>query len=150
MTDVLSPEQRRFNMSRIRSRDTQPERVVRSLLHRMGLRFRLQRRDLPGRPDIVLTRHRLAVMVHGCFWHMHGCRYGRVVPKTRTEFWQAKRSANVERDRRNVRALRRAGWRVLVVWECSMRDTDKLAMRLARAVKSPRLASDAHARGCSA
>ena len=118
MTDVHTPAQRSFNMSRIRAKDTRPELVVRSLVHQMGYRFRLHRKDLPGKPDLVLPGHRKVIFVHGCFWHMHRCRYGRVTPKTNAEFWQQKRMGNVERDRRNVRELRRAGWSVLVVWEC--------------------------------
>lgn len=128
---MLTPEQRSRNMRAIKGRDTTPELTVRRLLHAMGYRFRLQRRDLPGRPDIVLPRHRVAVFVHGCFWHRHRCRYGCVEPATRPEFWRAKFAANVARDRRAVRALRRAGWRVLVVWECQTRDMERLRKRLA-------------------
>lgn len=130
MADVLSPEQRRRNMSRIRGRDTEPERVVRSMLHRMGYRFRLHRRDLPGRPDIVLPRLWSVIFVHGCFWHRHpGCRY-TTTPKTRAEFWQKKFDENVERDRRNVAALRKAGWQVLCLWECEIRDLEALEHQL--------------------
>lgn len=130
MGDVLSPEQRRRNMSRIRGRDTGPERIVRSMLHRMGYRFRLHRRDLPGRPDIVLPRLRSVIFVHGCFWHRHkGCRYA-TTPKTRAEFWQKKFKENVERDRRNVVALREDDWRVLCVWECETRDPEALKSQL--------------------
>ena len=124
MTDVHTPQQRSFNMSRIRDRDTKPELIVRSLVHRMGFRFRLHRKDLPGKPDIVLPRHHKVILVHGCFWHLHRCRYGRVVPKTNAEFWQAKRTGNVQRDRRNLKALRDAGWKTLVVWECWTRDVE--------------------------
>ncbi len=122
MTDVHSKQQRSFNMSRIRGKDTKPELIVRSLVHQMGFRFRLHRKDLPGKPDIVLPRHQKVIFVHGCFWHMHRCRYGRVVPKTNAEFWQKKRCSNVERDRRNQRSLRQSGWHVLVIWECWTRD----------------------------
>ncbi|MEZ6061895.1 MAG: very short patch repair endonuclease [Planctomycetaceae bacterium] len=113
-----SPQQRSFNMSRIRDRDTRPEMIVRSLVHRMGYRFRLHRKDLPGKPDLVLPRHRKVIFVHGCFWHRHRCRYGRVAPKSNAAFWQEKRNGNVLRDRRNIRSLRRDGWQVLVIWEC--------------------------------
>jgi DNA mismatch endonuclease (patch repair protein) len=131
MADVHSAEQRSYNMSRIRDRDTKPEMIVRSLVHQMGFRFRLHRKDLPGKPDIVLPGHKKIIFVHGCFWHMHRCRYGRVVPKTNTEFWLAKRTGNVERDRRNLRQLKAAGWQVLVVWECWTRDPEhKLIPRL--------------------
>ena len=130
MTDVLTKKQRSYNMSQIRGRDTRPEMAVRSLVHRMGYRFRLHARDLPGKPDIVLPRHEKIIFVHGCYWHMHRCRYGRVVPATNTEFWQNKRTANVTRDRKNLRKLRRDGWSVLVVWECWLRDPHKLVDRL--------------------
>lgn len=122
MADVHSRETRSYNMSRIRSRDTKPELLVRSLVHRLGYRFRLHVSDLPGKPDIVLPRHEKVILVHGCYWHMHRCRYGRVVPKTNTEFWQQKRQGNVDRDRRNLRELRRLGWQTLVLWECWTRD----------------------------
>lgn len=117
-------------MQAIRARDTRPEKIVRSLLHRMGYRFRLHRPDLPGKPDIVLPRHRMVILVHGCYWHMHTCRWGRVVPKTNTTFWQSKRHQNVERDRRHVIALEKLDWEVVIVWECETRDSVKLANRL--------------------
>ncbi|MGI6100030.1 MAG: DNA mismatch endonuclease Vsr [Lentisphaerae bacterium] len=121
--DIWSPEKRSEVMARIRSRDTKPELVVRSLLHRCGVRFSLRRRDLPGKPDIVLPKYKTVIFVHGCFWHRHaGCRLASE-PKSRQEFWQAKFEANVARDRRNQRALKEAGWRVIVLWECEvMRD----------------------------
>ncbi|MGB6247869.1 MAG: DNA mismatch endonuclease Vsr [Terriglobales bacterium] len=128
--DVHTPKQRSFNMSRIRGKDTSPEMKVRHLLHSLGYRYRLHVRDLPGCPDIVMPRHRVLIFVHGCFWHMHKCRFGRVVPKTNTEFWQTKRSGNTERDRRNARQLRKDGWAVLTVWECETRNQEKLKIRL--------------------
>ena len=130
MTDVLTPSQRRKCMSSIRSANTKPELMVRSMVHRMGYRYALHRKDLPGHPDLVLMRHRKIIFVHGCFWHMHQCRYGRVKPATNADFWEAKRQGNVDRDKRNLRKLRKAGWKVLVVWECQTRDFDKLAERL--------------------
>src|SRR6267154_2436616 len=130
MVDVLTPQQRSFNMSRIRNRDTRPEMIVRSIVHRLGYRYRLHKSDLPGKPDVVLVRHRKIIDVHGCFFHMHGCRYGRVVPATNAKFWKAKRLSNVERDRRNLTALRRAGWRVMIVWECETRKLPKLSKRI--------------------
>src|ERR1051325_6792485 len=126
MADVLTPTQRSFNMSRIRSRNTRPERVVRSLVHRMGYRYRLHKKDLPGTPDLVLVRHRKIIDVHGCFFHMHDCKYGRVVPATNAEFWKKKRLSNVARDRATLSALRREKWRVLTVWECETRDLKSL------------------------
>ncbi len=126
MTDVHTPAQRSFNMSRIRNRNTRPEMVVRSLAHRMGYRYRLHRKDLPGRPDLVFPSRRKIIFVHGCFFHMHDCRYGRVTPKQNAGFWQAKRLSNVERDRRNLTALERDGWKVLEVWECQTREPELL------------------------
>ncbi|HMG76104.1 MAG TPA: DNA mismatch endonuclease Vsr [Pyrinomonadaceae bacterium] len=130
MADVLTPQQRSFNMSRIRNRDTRPELVVRSIVHRLGYRYRLHKKDLPGKPDLVLVRHRKIIDVHGCFFHMHKCRYGSVVPATNAKFWRTKRLSNVERDRRNLRALRRDGWRVMIVWECETRDLPALSKRI--------------------
>lgn len=124
MTDVHSPQQRSFNMSRIRGGNTKPERIVRSLVHQLGYRFRLHRRDLPGTPDLVLPAHRRIIFVHGCFWHLHRCRYGRVVPATNAEFWAKKRADTAARDRRNLRQLKQQGWQILVVWECWTRDIE--------------------------
>ena len=118
------------NMAAIRGKDTAPELAVRRILHAMGLRFRLHRKDLPGRPDIVLPKHRTVVFVHGCFWHRHaGCRY-TTTPRTRQEFWQSKFAANVERDSRNRTDLQQLGWRVIVVWECELRQPSDLKERL--------------------
>lgn len=127
--DRLSRKHRSWNMSRIRGRDTKPEVTVRSLLHRMGFRFRLHAKELPGRPDIVLPRYRTAVLVHGCFWHRHpGCQFA-YQPKSRTVFWTKKFEENVARDRKTRAALGQAGWHVIVVWECELRDMDVLAER---------------------
>lgn len=130
MVDVHDKQQRSYNMSQIRCKNTRPEMIVRSLVHRMGYRYALHRRDLPGNPDLVLVRHGKIIFVHGCFWHMHRCRYGRVTPKTNKKFWQTKRQGNVERDQRNLRRLRKAGWKVLTVWECQTRNLNKLAKKL--------------------
>lgn len=132
MADVLTPEQRSFNMSQIRNRDTRPEMVVRSIVHRLGYRYGLHKRSLPGKPDLVLVRHRKIINVHGCFFHMHSCKYGSVVPATNATFWKTKRLSNVERDQRNLKALRRDGWRVMVVWECETREPDRLAKRITK------------------
>jgi len=104
-------------MAAIKSKDTQPELIVRRRLHAAGFRYRLHRKDLPGRPDIVLPKHHLAIFVHGCFWHKHNCRYFQW-PRTREAFWREKILANVERDLRDHRELRALGWRVVVIWEC--------------------------------
>ncbi|MCA2992530.1 DNA mismatch endonuclease Vsr [Gemmatimonas sp.] len=108
-------------MAAIKRRDTQPEMRLRRALHATGFRFRLDRRDLPGSPDIVLPKYRTAIFVHGCFWHRHNCRFFKW-PKTRAEFWREKLNGNVERDRRTMRSLRRLGWQVLVIWECELRE----------------------------
>ena len=121
MADVMSKAARRRVMQAVKGRDTKPELVVRSLVHRMGYRFRLHRRDLPGTPDLVFPRLKAVIFVHGCFWHRHSCVNGRRVPETRRHFWLTKFAGNRQRDQRNVARLRRAGWRVLVVWECQLR-----------------------------
>jgi DNA mismatch endonuclease (patch repair protein) len=141
MTDVHTPEQRSFNMSRIRGQDTKPEMFVRSMVHSMGYRFRLHRRDLPGKPDMVFPRLRKVIFVHGCFWHMHDCRYGTVVPQTNSEFWQKKRSSNAERDIRNIKAIEDAGWQALVVWECQTRTPNDLYETIIRFLDDQRLAN---------
>lgn len=121
MADRITKEHRSWNMSRIRSGDTKPERLVRSLLHRAGYRFRIRVNALPGRPDIVLPKYRTAIFVHGCFWHRHAeCRYA-YTPKSRTNFWEEKFKATVERDRKKTDELRSVGWRVIVVWECELK-----------------------------
>lgn len=134
MTDVLTPEQRRLNMSRIRGRDTKPEMLIRHGLHALGLRYRLHDRRLPGCPDLVFARHRAVVFVHGCFWHAHGCALSKL-PATRREFWREKLRNNSARDRRAVEALRAAGWRVLVVWECAIRGQQDSLPQLLRCAK---------------
>lgn len=121
MADVVDSRTRSRMMSRIRGTNTRPERKVRSYLHGQGFRFRLHRKDLPGKPDIVLPRYRLVLFVHGCFWHRHpGCPLA-TMPATNGDKWLAKFEANVVRDRRNVEALLALGWRVLILWECGLR-----------------------------
>ena len=118
--DSFNSAHRSWNMSRIKSRDTSPELKVRSILHRMGYRFRLHRKDLPGKPDIVLPKYRAVIFVHGCFWHRHfDCKYA-YTPKSNIEFWEKKFSKNIERDLRNKRLLQEQGWSVIVVWECQV------------------------------
>lgn len=130
MVDVHTPEQRSRNMAAIRYKNTKPEIVVRGLLCEMGIRYRLHRKDLPGKPDIVMPRRRTAIFVHGCFFHMHKCRYGRVVPATNAEFWRTKRTGNATRDKRNTRQLRKLGWSVFTVWECQTKEPDRLKNHL--------------------
>lgn len=124
MADIVDSATRSRMMSGIRGRDTKPEVLVRSLLHRQGFRFRLQVRTLPGRPDIVLPRYRAVIFVHGCFWHGHDCHLFRL-PATRTEFWRSKIENNRNRDRRVREELLAADWRVAVVWECALRGAGK-------------------------
>ncbi|HVA50079.1 MAG TPA: DNA mismatch endonuclease Vsr [Pirellulales bacterium] len=128
--DMLTGAQRSALMGRVRGKDTKPELALRRLLHRMGYRFRLHRRDLPGSPDLVLPRFKLAIFVHGCFWHRHPrCRLA-TTPATNSAFWLEKFRTNRKRDRRNQRQLAAAGWRVLVVWQCELAQVDKLKERL--------------------
>lgn len=127
MTDIVSTAKRSQMMSGIKAKDSQPEMLVRRLLFSAGYRFRLHRRDLPGTPDIVLPRRKIAIFVHGCFWHMHAqCKYAKL-PSTRSEFWQKKLVGNVNRDQQAIDALVSSGWRVLTVWECSTRNAAALA-----------------------
>jgi DNA mismatch endonuclease (patch repair protein) len=130
VTDVLTPAQRSYNMSRIRGVHTKPEMRVRKLLHAAGLRYRLHGKDLPGKPDLVFPRVRAVLFVHGCFWHMHRCKYGKPAPATNVTFWAEKRRSNVDRDKRNRAALRAQGWRVFEVWECHTRSEDRLPEKL--------------------
>lgn len=132
--DRISPARRSANMAKVRGKDTGPEMTVRRLAHALGLRFRLHRRDLPGRPDLVFPKHRLAVLVHGCFWHRHeGCSRA-TMPSSRVQFWQAKFDANVSRDARQLRELETLGWQTLVLWECELKDREALAERLHKAI----------------
>ena len=124
------------NMAAIKGKNTKPELLVRSWLHRNGFRFRLHRKDLPGKPDIVLPKYKTVIFVHGCFWHSHGCA-NSVVPKTRRGFWSLKLHENAERDRRNQRALRAIGWRNFVMWECNLRRRPEASLRrLANGLRS--------------
>ncbi len=116
-------------MQAVKSKNTGPEILVRRLLHAMGYRFRLHRKDLPGKPDIILPRYRKAIFVHGCFWHAHGCPIGKP-PKSRPEYWIPKLEKNSKRDRTKIEQLEARGWRVLVVWQCQTKDMDTLAERL--------------------
>jgi DNA mismatch endonuclease (patch repair protein) len=124
------PETIRRRMARIRKTNTQPEIVVRRLAHRLGYRFRLHRRDLPGTPDLVFPGRRKVIFVHGCFWHQHDCRLGRRRPRTREEYWGPKLDRNVARDCFARTELASLGWDVMVVWECEVRDLSRVAARL--------------------
>ena len=133
MSESMTAEQRSRIMSRIRGKDTRPEIVVRQFLHANGYRFRLHRKDLPGTPDIVLPKYHTVVFVHGCFWHRHeGCRYTST-PTTNREFWEQKFEANKWRDERDIRLLEDMGWKVLVIWECEVKQgtfQERLLMEL--------------------
>lgn len=134
--DTASPEKRSWIMRQVKGRDTSPEKIVRSLLHRMGYRFRLQRDDLPGKPDIVLPRFKTVVFVNGCFWHRHsGCKRA-TTPATNVDYWQTKFARNVARDARNQVELEKMGWRVVIVWECELKDKTTLEKRLNDYLKS--------------
>jgi len=136
MADRISPETRSKTMSRIRGKNTKPELRVRSLVHRLGYRFRLHRKDLPGKPDLVLPRHRKVIFVHGCFWHAHAGCVRATRPTSRVEFWDAKLNGNVARDAATALALTEAGWKVLTIWECELKDEVKLTKRLRRFLKT--------------
>ncbi len=128
--DRISKEHRSWNMSRIRSGDTKPERIVRSLLHGRGYRFRLHRKDLPGKPDIVLPKYKTVIFVHGCFWHRHkGCKHAST-PKTRKDFWQTKFNSNIERDIKAQKQLNSAGWKIIIIWECELSAIETLINKL--------------------
>lgn len=130
MADRLSPFERSENMRRVKGKDTDPELIVRRALHAMGLRFRLHRKDMPGRPDIVLPGRRTVIFVHGCFWHRHeGCKRA-TMPVQRSEFWDAKFNRTIARDREQIAALTALGWRVTVLWECNVRKSAALRARL--------------------
>lgn len=131
--DRLSPERRSWLMSRIKGANTKPEIAVRSLLHRMGYRFRLHRRGLPGTPDIVLPVREAVVFVHGCFWHGHACKKTKM-PKSRESYWTEKIEANRRRDARNRKSLRALGWKVVVVWECEVKKGELISRRLKKAL----------------
>ena len=134
MADTRTPEQRSRIMKAVGTKDTGPELVVRKLLFAQGLRYRLHRRDLPGRPDIVFPSRRKAIFVHGCFWHGHGCSKGRAA-KSRTEYWGPKLQANRARDAKNIDKLQAQGWKTLIVWQCELADTRRLLPHLMRFVE---------------
>ncbi len=122
MADVHDRGVRSYNMSQIKSKDTKPELIVRSFLHARGVRYRLFSKDLPGKPDLILKKYQTVVFIHGCFWHAHeGCKYFSI-PKTNTGWWLSKLSKNKKRDERAIKELKNAGWKVIVIWECELRE----------------------------
>ena len=142
MTDTLTREDRSELMGRIRGLNTKPELFVRRALHARGYRFRTHVRKLPGCPDLVFSRRRAVIFVHGCFWHRHGCKK-TYVPKSRQEFWESKFAANVKRDKRHHKQLVEAGWRVFVVWECEIESDETVMNRIIDFLGAPRVARDA-------
>lgn len=137
MTDVYDKEKRSAVMARVKSKDTSPEKAVRRILTRLGARYRLHRKDLPGNPDIVMPGRKLAVFVHGCFWHGHDCARGSRVPKANRDYWLAKVGRNKARDEKAQEALRADGWTVETVWECELKDEPGLTAKLARRLERP-------------
>lgn len=125
MADCHSKDVRSKNMSAVKGKNTKPEMLMRSLLHKNGFRFRLHDKTLPGKPDIILKKYKAVIFVHGCFWHLHGCRKSNI-PENNKEFWLEKLNTNKERDRRNIEELNKLGWRVLVIWECSLKGENKI------------------------
>lgn len=130
MTDVHDPRTRSYNMSRIRSKNTKPELVVRSIVHRLGYRFRLHSNDLSGKPDLVFRSKHKVIFVHGCYWHRHKCKLGKVYPSTNADFWKLKFQANKLRDKKNYRRLIEHGWSYFIVWECELNNIENLVERL--------------------
>lgn len=129
--DVMTKEERSRRMSLVRSKDTKPELLVRRLVHRLGYRYRLHRKDLPGRPDMVFPSRKKIIFVHGCFWHGHECKVGHI-PRSRLDYWVQKITRNNERDRSTLRRLRRRRWKCLVLWECQLRELEKITARIIR------------------
>jgi DNA mismatch endonuclease (patch repair protein) len=127
MADIVSAVKRSQMMAGIKGKNTKPELIVRSLLHNLGFRFRLHDKKLPGKPDIVLPRYKVVVMIHGCFWHGHNCSLFKL-PSTNKEFWLTKISSNIARDQRDIENLNLAGWRILTIWECSLRGKTKYSI----------------------
>lgn len=138
MADVFAPDQRSAVMRAVKSRNTTPEIAVRKAAHALGLRFRLGRTDLPGKPDLVFPAKRAALFVHGCFWHGHDCPRGARMPATNRAYWQAKIARNMARDKATLAALKKLGWTPRVIWECETRDPEKLARLVARKIGNPR------------
>lgn len=124
--DHLTPAKRSWNMAKIRSSNTRPEKKVRSLLHNMGYRFRINQQTLPGKPDIVLKKFKTVIFVNGCFWHGHKNCSRSNIPKSNTTYWKKKIETNIKRDAKNTRKLRKEGWKVITVWECHVQKTEKL------------------------
>lgn len=146
MADVHDSATRSKNMSAIRSKNTKPELLIRQIVHAAGFRFRLHRKDLPGKPDMVFPKYRAVILVHGCFWHGHGCHMFKV-PTSRREFWLEKISSNQKRDLRDIKGLVDDGWRVLTIWECAIKgsqrlDVETLTQKITNWIRSERISED--------
>ena len=128
--DVHDTRTRSFNMSRIKSSGTKPELIVRKLCHSLGLRYRLNNKILGTRPDLVFKKHKTAIFVHGCFWHSHRCKYGKVIPKTNEDFWVAKRKKTIQRDNKNYNELLNNEWKYLIIWECELKNIEKITSKI--------------------
>ena len=137
-TDIFSKQKRSEVMRAVKGANTKPEIAMRKALHRLGLRYRLHAKHLPGKPDLVFPRFNAVLFVHGCFWHGHDCPRGSRIPKSNRAYWTAKIARNKARDGENRRALAKRGWRVFAVWECETKDADRAAARLARAIRRSR------------
>ena len=130
MVDNLTEAQRSYTMTKVKSKNTAPEKKVRTLLHRLGYRFRLHRKNLPGKPDIVFPKHKLIIFVHGCFWHQHkNCKKAKR-PKSRTDYWDNKLQKNITRDKSNQKKLQKLGWRCEIIWECETKHHDTLVKKI--------------------
>ncbi len=130
MADTLTPDERSERMSRVRNKDSKAEMRVRKLVHAMGFRYRLHNKTLPGKPDLVLARHKKVILIHGCFWHQHGVCRPLSTPEHNSGFWRKKFDDNVKRDQRNLKQLQELGWNVLVIWECETKDAKLLESKL--------------------
>ena len=128
--DVHNKKIRSYNMSRIKNKDTKPELIVRKICHRLGLRFRINQKKFGTKPDIIFKKHKTVIFVHGCFWHKHECKYGRVVPKTNTEFWEQKRLKTTERDKKNYLDISKNYWEYHIFWECELKNIKKIESKI--------------------
>jgi DNA mismatch endonuclease (patch repair protein) len=134
MTDNVTPEKRRWTMAQVHSENTSPEMRVRKAIHAAGFRYRLYRKDLPGKPDLTLSKYRIVVFVHGCFWHWHGCKRSRM-PSSNTEYWRRKIDNNVRRDRENLEKLKNLGWEPVIVWECELKEGSEALIEKLRGLR---------------
>ncbi|MBN2239060.1 MAG: DNA mismatch endonuclease Vsr [Dehalococcoidales bacterium] len=136
MTDVHSPEQRSYNMSRIRSKNSKPELAVRHIVYDLGFRYRIHKNDLPGNPDLVFPHLKKVIFVNGCFWHRHNCPNGKLTPKNNADYWQDKFKKTISRDNKHSEMLATAGWDILIIWECEVKDTNQLTTKIKKFLSS--------------